>query len=105
MVKSSVKIQETVDFLNSLLTIDRVVITALFSVRISCNKDMADHPTVQVGAEGNYYQVGMIGILNGLFGSDKNGWGHISAEYDNGTIKNFSLLSNKDVENIIKKNK
>ena len=103
MVKNEITIQETVDFLNSLLAIDKQVITALFSTRISCNMDLADHETVQVGVEGNYAQVGMIGILNGLFGIDKHGWGHISADYDNGMIVKFRLLTIEDVEKYVKK--
>ena len=52
MVKNSVTMQEVVDFLNELLEIDSCAITALFSSRICCNKEMADHPTVQVGVWG-----------------------------------------------------
>jgi hypothetical protein len=107
MVKTQVTLQETVEFLNSLLEIDRHVVTALFSMRIGCNKAMADHETVQCGTfdlltdKEEYCQVGMIGILNGLFGADQNGWGHICANYDEGIIKEFKLLPDKDVKEII----
>ncbi len=103
MVKNEITIQETVDFLNSLLVIDRQAITALFSMRMACNTDLADHKTVQVGVEGSYAQVGMIGILNGLFGTDQYGWGHISADYDNGIIKNFRSMTTEDVKEYVNK--
>ena len=104
MVKESIAIQETVNFLNEILKYDPVAITAMFSLRVACNKDLADHKTVQVGAlSKSYFQVGMIGILNGLFGADKYRWGHISADYDNRMIKKFRLLSEKDVKTIIRK--
>ena len=103
MVKNEITIQGTVDFLNSLLAIDRQAITALFSMRMACNTDLADHETVQVGVEGNYAQVGMIGVLNGLFGKDQYGWGHISADYDNGMIIKFRLLTIEDVKGYVNK--
>ncbi len=103
MVKDEVTIQEAIDFFNSLIKIDQQAVTALFSMRIACNMDMRDHDTVQVGTEGNYSQVGMIGILNGLFGKDKYCWGHICADYDNGMIKRFKLLSENDVKIILDK--
>ena len=103
MVKNKVTIQETVDFLNSILKIDPLVITALFSMRISCNEKLKNHETVQVGVDGGYSQVGMIGILNGLFGKDQYKWGHICADYDNGIIKKFRLLTTENVAKIIEK--
>ncbi|MGD9161859.1 MAG: hypothetical protein PVG39_25840 [Desulfobacteraceae bacterium] len=98
-VKESVSIQETVDFLNDLLSIDPDTINNLSSIRVGCNKTMADHPTVQVAClSDNYFIVGIIGILNGLFGSDEHGWGHISADYEGSKVKRFRVLSNQDVE-------
>lgn len=106
MVKNEITIQETVDFLNEILKVDPVAITALFSLRTACNKDLADHGTVQVGAlSKSYFQVGMIGVLNGLFGVDDYGWGRISADYDNGTIKGFRLLTTDDVKSFIESQK
>lgn len=104
MVKSRISIQKTVDFLNELLEIDRCTITALFSSRICCNSLLADHPTVQVGVlSKNYFQVGMIGILNGLFGIDEHGWGHIIADYEDGELLRFRLLTDEDVKGYLKK--
>ena len=104
MVKSRVSIQKTVDFLNELLEIDPFAISALFSSRVSCNKELADHPTVQVGSLGkDSFQVGMIGVLNGLFGIDKHGWGHISGYYEDGKLVEFRLFTDEDVERYVKK--
>ena len=94
MVKEKITIQEMVDFLNEILKIDAIAITALFSLRIACNENLAKHETVQVGRlSENYCQVGMIGILNGLFGIDEHGWGHIAADCDNGMITEFKVLT------------
>ena len=102
MIKNNVSIEETVNFLNELLEYDAYAISALFSTRIMCNRYLADHESVQVRQLGdNVFQVGMIGIINGLFGIDQNGWGHIAADYDNGKIIKFRLLTNEDVESYI----
>ena len=102
MVKDSVTIKEMVDFLNELLEYDSYAISALFSTRIMCNRYLADHESVQVRQLGeDAFQVGMIGIINGLFGIDQNGWGHIAADYDNGKITKFTLLTNADVKSFI----
>lgn len=102
MVKDKVTIQETVDFLNELLKTDPVAIASLFSVRMACNKALADHETVQVGALSvSYFQVGMIGILNGLFGIDEHRWGHIAGDYEDGKLLRFRLLTAEDVEGYV----
>lgn len=105
-VKDSVTIIETVDFLNELVKLDPVAMNALFSMRIGCTKAMADHPTVQVGVLGKgYFTVGLIGILNGLFGADEHQWGHISADIDDGAVTGFRLLSTEDVAKYVAKGK
>lgn len=96
MVKESITIQETVDFLNSLIKIDSSTITKLFDTRIHCNEAIANHETVQVINVGiHYFKVGMIGILNGLFGIDEYGWGHIIANYEDGKIISFEVLTSE----------
>ena len=99
MVKDHVSIYATVDFLNKLLKIDKNAVSSLFSMRITCNEKLADHKTVQVRELGkDTFQVGMIGILNGLFGIDEFGWGHIVADYKNGLITGFRVLTTEDVK-------
>lgn len=92
-IKSKVSIDETVDFLNELLKTDPLATHSLFSMRTSCNERLADHPTVQVGTIGTstYHIVGLIGIINGLFGVDDDGVGHIIADYTDGQIARFRL--------------
>lgn len=97
-VKDKISIKETVDYLNDLLKIDPDAINALFSIRVGCNKSFADHPTLQVaGLSADYFIFGIIGLLNGLFGADKHGWGHISVDCKGAKITNFRVLTNEDV--------
>lgn len=103
-VKEKISIEETVNFLNELLKIDPIAITALFSMRIGCNGALADHETVQVlVSSGTYFQVGMVGILNGLFGIDEHGWGHITIDYDDGKITGFRVLTEDEIRNFVGK--
>lgn len=93
MIKPSVTITEVVEFLNGLNRLDPVAMTALVENRVHCNIAVADHPTVQVSTrkdeDGEGYEVGLLGIINGIFGTDAKGWGPIAAEYDEGRIIRF----------------
>jgi len=75
-------IQEAVDVLNSALNDDKEAITSLVENRVPCNNKLADHPTVQVSGEDDNFRVGLLGIVNGIFGCDGNNRGFIGADYD-----------------------
>ncbi len=104
MIKENVTLKETAEFLNELLKTDPMAINALFNLRVYCNQPLSEHPTVQVGCQGKdnhkVCQVGFIGILNGLFGTDEKGWGHLSIHMDNGAIVSFDILDDAKVKEI-----
>jgi len=81
MIKQQITIKEVIDFLNELVELDNAAIESLINSRVNCNKAMADHPTVQVrqwpSEEG--FEVGLLGVLNGMFGVNEDGWGGIVA--------------------------
>ena len=93
--------EELIDFLNSLLKIDPDAVTRLIDSRVECNYAMANHPSVQVIAtktvdlQGEHfsYNLGPLGILNGICGTIENGpyigWGWITAVYDGNRIIRF----------------
>ncbi|MCP4348122.1 MAG: hypothetical protein GY795_21680, partial [Desulfobacterales bacterium] len=86
MIKERVTIEETIDLLNELIETDAPAIAALIANRVPCNQQLADHPTVQCGAQHGGFHVGMLGILNGLFGAHegdyRTGWGPITFVFD-----------------------
>jgi hypothetical protein len=86
MIKDSVSIDEVVDLLNELIQIDKPAIAALLANRVPCNAEFADHPTVQCDKWYGGYQVGILGIINGMFGVHEGewltGWGPITATFD-----------------------
>jgi hypothetical protein len=89
---------EFIEYLNHLLEFDTDAIANLCENRIFCNKDLADHQTVQVqtldspAPAGAAALVGLLGILNGFVGTRHDGYGYITAHYeDNGEISRFEL--------------
>jgi len=101
MIKESVTPQEVVDFLNELLKVDRLAINAIFNSRVYCNKEMAKHPSVQVGRYEEVCQVGIVGILNGLFGTYDNDYGCISVYIENGEIEEFRFHTEERLNEIL----
>ncbi len=73
--------QDVVDLLNELLSCDHAAVQALVRSRVPCNERIHAHPTVTTDGE----VVGLIGILNGLFGFDGvANRGPIAFAYDDG---------------------
>ena len=56
------------DILNQALDADPEGIEKLFKCRVSINEELAEHPTIQVGAD---YTLSVIGLINGLLGESK----------------------------------
>lgn len=78
-----VTVQQVVDLLNEALRIDKYAVTDLISERITVNKDLAEHPTIQCVETGKgRYEMGLLGFLNGLFGVDEKKFGAIVAVID-----------------------
>lgn len=98
MIRNEVTVAEAIELLNEALAADRAGVSALVNERVICNAALSEHPTIQVGQmEGNItngepaiaYKVGLLGILNGLFGTDETGYGPISAIVDDGLVRSF----------------
>ena len=102
-IKESVTLEDVAEFLNELLKVDYDTINKLFSIRMACNGELADHPTVQVLQVGGnktnpYFVVGIIGLLNGLFGTTEHGWGRLCVNAEKDKILSFSVLSDEDID-------
>jgi hypothetical protein len=79
-----VSLNDVIKILNEALESDREAITKLFTSRVECNEDLANHPTIQVGDyHGNgKHMVGILGLLNGLFGIRADGRGYLCAYFE-----------------------
>jgi hypothetical protein len=83
MIREQITIEEAIGFLNQMVLIDPDATRALVETRVPCNQAMADHPTLQVQvAPDESFLVGVLGLLNGIFGVDDEGWGPIAACYE-----------------------
>ena len=87
-IREQVTLDEVIAFLNDATESDRQAIGLLVTSRVVCNKQLADHPTIQAAAWHDHYLVGMLGIFNGLFGTidegPYKGYGPIIAEFEKG---------------------
>jgi hypothetical protein len=100
VIKASVTPQDVVDLLNQVVRLDPDFADSFFSMRKRCNDALADHPTIQSVAdslEPSDSMVGVLGLLNGLFGvadaGEKAGYGAVTMHCDDFTkrIYAFSL--------------
>jgi hypothetical protein len=107
-IKESVTLDEAIAILNRALDEDRVAISELMlDHKVECNGALADDKTIQVGKRlklGEHVStVGVLGILNGLFGIDDDmydtHYGAIGAQVDkdDGTIQLFSRVDHEKV--------
>jgi len=90
MIRETISINDVLELLNDLVITDRRVVENLIEARFGCNEHLAKHDTIQVlevpenecDDYSDRYMVGILGILNGLFGISETGFGVISAMYD-----------------------
>ena len=85
----SVTVNQTIEVLNRALAEDAVAVTALIGYRVPCNGALADDVTIQVGRADGGWDVGLLGIINGIFGVRADGWGYIAAETDGPRLVRF----------------
>ena len=45
---------------------DPIAIQSLMNIQVDCNSKLSDHPTVQVRDHDGIYQVGALGLINGI---------------------------------------
>lgn len=82
MIEDPVSVDQAIRVLNQATEDDRQAMAALVEDRIPCSRRLARHPSIQVGRAHGGHRVGMLGIINGLFGIDDRGYGPISAIYN-----------------------
>lgn len=96
--RDEVTVEQVVELLNQALAADDVAITELIQTRTACNEKLSKHSSIQVGLAPGcnpedkklLYEVGILGLLNGLFGVDDKQWGAIAAEMDpSGHVRRF----------------
>lgn len=91
-------IDTAIEVLNRIHAADPEVLPVLIAQRVKCNEAVAADPTVQVHWHEGYkcWQVGLLGILNGIYGIQEGGGGYIGAHYDDdGILVEFIRMTPK----------
>lgn len=89
-IHASITPDDAVALLNSARVADPLAIAQLVDHRVQAGPALMEHPTVQCGHlpdqdplhRVGFGTVGLVGIINGLFGTDDQGQGPITADYD-----------------------
>lgn len=89
-MNQTISIDDAISYLNDILSIDRPAIAALIANRVPCNEQLAEHPTVQVQPQHGGFHVGLLGILNGMFGVDNLSHGPITVVFEDGNLLRFA---------------
>lgn len=90
MIKESVTVDDVITLLHQAVALDPAAMQELVNHRVLCNEWLAVHPTIQVHSEERpdaVARVGLLGILNGIFGCDARGYGIIAAVFSDDTGK------------------
>lgn len=91
-----ITVDDAIQLLNDAVAADKDAVQKLIDYRVPCNSKLVAHPTIQINvtlhknsAMGKsetllpfYYSVGLLGLMNGLFGTDDKGNGLITAQFD-----------------------
>lgn len=95
-MKKSITTNDVIKLLNGANNSDPNAISTLFlRRRARCNRKLADHKSIQVRARRGGkppYTVGILGIINGAFGTDAQGMGPIVMVVDKGRIIRFKRI-------------
>jgi hypothetical protein len=88
MIQETVTLDSVIDLLNEALELDQEAMSNLVSNRAECNEALAEHPTIQCSShhvEGTY-TIGLLGIINGIFGVDEDLYGAVTMVLEDGKI-------------------
>ena len=84
-LKRTILPEDVAGLLNEMLDIDPVSTKALIKHRVVCNHKMKKHYDLQINVDDpNFPKIGLLGVLNGLFGKSPKGNGFIVAKISEG---------------------
>ena len=99
-------ILKAIEILNDALERDPVAITQLVNLRVDCNPQLINHPTIQSSVYHGTSKVGVLGLINGIVGNSPSGviGAEGSIERDTGqftVIRKFVDLRNVKTDIIV----
>ena len=99
-------ILKAIEVLNDVLERDPVAITQLVNLRVDCNPQLVNHPTIQSSVYHGTSKVGVLGLINGIVANSPSGviGAEGSIERDTGqftVIRQFVDLRNDKTDIIV----
>lgn len=93
----SITAQHAVKVLNEALKADPTAMNKLFFTRVACTEELSQHPTIQVrgyetGNEPQPPNVGVLGLINGIFGVNDRNYGFVCMVLEDGKIDRFEIM-------------
>ena len=83
MIKNRISIKELIDYLNTAHEKDPAALHALTTHRVPCNEALALDDKIQVRKNDETgYTLSLLGILNGMFGSNADKVGTIAGNFN-----------------------
>lgn len=101
--EETVAVKDIIATLNEIHKLDSELTTNMVLHRFPCNAEIKNHKTVQAHCYGDASvespKVGLLGILNGLVGIDKNHFGAIAGDFEKkgGKLLGFKLVNTDDI--------
>ena len=97
---------KAIEVLNEALERDPLAITQLVNLRVDCNTQLVNHPTIQSSIYHGVTKVGVLGLINGVVGNSPSGviGAEGSIERDTGqftVIRQFVDLRNDKTDIIV----
>jgi hypothetical protein len=90
-------LDRAVEVLNRALEVDPITISLMLLRRDPCSPDLLKDETIQVREDiengKGFTSISPFGLINGLFGKDEEGWGHIIMIVENDMIIEFQKTS------------
>jgi len=95
-----ITVEQAVEVLNRAHKADPVAMHNLINNRVLCSEELTEDPTIQVGQiTPGLAEVGMLGIINGIFGVNDENIGFIAAETTvDGMLLGFCVYGKETTE-------
>jgi hypothetical protein len=88
-MKQSITVDEVIAYLNELNILDPQAIYNLFNHREACYDNFDLYPSILTLYKGGQSHLGILGIMNGMFGLNAEGKGQITALIGDCEITSF----------------
>ena len=101
--EETVAVKDVIAMLNEIHQLDPELMTNMVLHRFPCNEGIKNHKTVQAHCHGDASveapKVGLLGVLNGILGIDRNHFGPVAANFEkkDDQLLGFKMTNTDDI--------